>query len=107
MNDQVWDAPLYWRNDEPGWSVFSLEGRKPVDPAEPVRHVSFYEADAFARWAGQAPADRSRMGTAAAECADEFIRPKARFGNGPAARISPIRASARWPGRSANITASS
>jgi len=53
VNAQSWNAPLYWRNDGPGWSIFTLEGRKPVDPAQPVRHVSFYEADAYARWAGK------------------------------------------------------
>lgn len=47
-----WEAPLYWRADGDGWSVFTLSGRRPVDPAEPVCHVSFYEADAYARWAG-------------------------------------------------------
>lgn len=53
VNAQSWNAPLYWRNDGTGWSIFTLEGRKPVDPREPVRHVSFYEADAYARWAGK------------------------------------------------------
>jgi ergothioneine biosynthesis protein EgtB len=48
-----WVAPLYWRaEDLDGWSVFTLDGRRRVDPAEPVCHVSFYEADAYARWAG-------------------------------------------------------
>ena len=48
---ESWTAPLYWHEDEGGWSVFTLEGRRPVDPAEPVCHVSLYEADAYARWA--------------------------------------------------------
>ncbi|MES2289038.1 MAG: ergothioneine biosynthesis protein EgtB [Pseudomonadota bacterium] len=42
------DAPLYWRGDE----AFGLEGLRPLDLAAPVAHVSFYEADAYARWAG-------------------------------------------------------
>ena len=49
-----WRAPLYWRRDETpvGWSYFTLAGRQPVRVAEPVTHISWLEADAFARWAG-------------------------------------------------------
>ena len=47
-----WRAPLYWREEDDGWSALTLKGRGPIDPAEPVLHVSFYEACAFAAWAG-------------------------------------------------------
>jgi ergothioneine biosynthesis protein EgtB len=53
VQTQGWTAPLYWSQGERGWSVFTLTGSKAVDPDEPVVHVSFYEADAFARWAGR------------------------------------------------------
>jgi len=46
-----WRAPLYWEDDGDGWSTFTLSGRRRVRGGEPVCHVSFYEADAYARWA--------------------------------------------------------
>jgi ergothioneine biosynthesis protein EgtB len=53
VNAHGWSAPLYWREEASlDWSVFTLEGRRALDPAEPVCHLSFYEADAFARWSG-------------------------------------------------------
>ena len=47
-----WRAPMYWEEDEHGWKQFTLSGLRGVVPDEPVTHVSLYEADAFARWAG-------------------------------------------------------
>ncbi|HXW42469.1 MAG TPA: ergothioneine biosynthesis protein EgtB [Xanthobacteraceae bacterium] len=50
---QGWDAPGYWRKIDGAWFAMTLGGLRPVDPAEPVCHVSYYEADAFARWSGK------------------------------------------------------
>ena len=53
VQQQAWEAPLYWRCEDGEWRIFTLSGERRLDPAEPVCHVSFYEADAFARWAGK------------------------------------------------------
>ena len=50
--EEGWRAPLYWVEREGVWGQFTLAGLQPVDPAEPVCHVSYFEADACARWAG-------------------------------------------------------
>ncbi len=49
---QEWTGPLYFEQGDGGYLQMSLQGFLPVDPAAPVTHVSYYEADAFARWAG-------------------------------------------------------
>jgi len=49
---EQWQAPLYWRGGPGGYSEFTLAGERDLCDAEPVAHVSFIEADAFARWAG-------------------------------------------------------
>ena len=50
IREHGWKAPLYWTSDEGSWKIFSLAGLRAVDPAEPVCHVSYFEADAFATW---------------------------------------------------------
>jgi ergothioneine biosynthesis protein EgtB len=45
-------APLYWHQERDAWSTFTLAGPRALRPEEPVCHVSYYEADAYARWAG-------------------------------------------------------
>jgi len=52
LNEQKWEAPLYWEKRDGGWWNFTLAGMRPVDQSEPVTHVSHFEADAFANWSG-------------------------------------------------------
>ncbi len=52
VNDQRWTAPLYWEQVDGAWHEFTLRGLAPLDPHAPVTHLSHFEADAFARWAG-------------------------------------------------------
>ena len=52
LNAQGWAAPLYWEEADGGFMQMSLSGYRPVEPAAPVCQVSYYEADAFARWSG-------------------------------------------------------
>jgi ergothioneine biosynthesis protein EgtB len=49
---QDWQAPLYWHHRDGAWHQFGPAGLEILDPDAPVRHISWYEADAFARWAG-------------------------------------------------------
>ena len=52
VNEQRWNAPLYWIKRDGVWLNFTMSGLHPVDQSEPVTHVSYFEADAFANWAG-------------------------------------------------------
>jgi ergothioneine biosynthesis protein EgtB len=52
VNSQQWNAPLYWEEHDGAWSEFTFSGVSDIDPAAPVCHVSYYEADAFAHWSG-------------------------------------------------------
>ncbi len=53
VHREGWQAPLYWDHVDGQWLAMSLEGRRPLDAAAPVSHVSYFEADAFARWSGK------------------------------------------------------
>lgn len=99
MRSQGWQAPLYWHRDTAipsGWSVFTLHGFRPLGELSetPVCHLSFFEADAFARWAGhrlptefewefaatQSPHDFSSFGTHDLSSSAEPRSPDSGFG---------------------------
>ena len=65
VQNEGWQAPGYWRQKDGAWHVMTLGGVRPVDPAAPVMHVSYYEADAFARFAGKHLPSEAEWETAA------------------------------------------
>ncbi|HMB97632.1 MAG TPA: ergothioneine biosynthesis protein EgtB [Balneolaceae bacterium] len=52
VRDENWNAPLQWREIDGEWHQFTLSGLEKIDPNDPVTHVSYFEADAYARWKG-------------------------------------------------------
>ena len=71
VRNNQWSAPLYWEQRDGDWWHYTIEGMKPLAMNEPVCHVSYYEADAFARWAGARLATEFEWEVAARSCAVE------------------------------------
>jgi ergothioneine biosynthesis protein EgtB len=65
VREHGWHSPFYWEQRDGAWNEFTLAGNGPIDPSLPVTHVSYYEADAFARWAGHRLANEFEWETAA------------------------------------------
>jgi ergothioneine biosynthesis protein EgtB len=75
VQTQQWQAPLYWEQIEGKWWVITLGGLRPLNEDEPACHVSFYEADAYARWAGKRLPTEAEWEVAAAQvpCQGNFL----------------------------------
>jgi ergothioneine biosynthesis protein EgtB len=68
VRNNQWSAPLYWEQRDGDWWHYTVEGMRPVDLNEPVTHVSYYEADAFSRWAGARLPNEFEWEVAAGTC---------------------------------------
>ena len=94
VRNNQWNAPLYWEQRDGEWWHYTIDGMNPVAMNEPVCHVSYYEADAFARWAGARLATEFEWEVAASACPvagnlleSGALRPRAAESAGPLAQM--------------------
>lgn len=90
VQEEGWQSPLYWGNEQEGWNSMTLRGYQPLDLDAPVCHISYFEADAFARWAGKRlPTEFEwEIASHSVEMVGNFserkhLKPKAAAGNNP------------------------
>lgn len=94
VEQSAWNAPLYWEKKGDEWWHFTLAGMQKILPNRPLSHVSYYEADAFARWAGKRLPTEAEWETAASG-----IKPEGNLlesGNLQTVELSP-RVGGDWP----------
>ena len=96
VQSERWERPLYWSRIDGEWHEFTLGGPITVNPGQPVCHVSYYEADAFARWAGHRLPTEAEWEVAAAPAirSDGHFLDQSRLHPTPAGRrigLGPVR----------------
>ena len=92
VNEQRWNAPLYWTKRDGAWWNFTLSGLRRVDQSEPVTHVSYFEADAYANWAGARLPTEFEWERAALSCPIEGNFVETEFFSSPVAVVSAVSA---------------
>jgi ergothioneine biosynthesis protein EgtB len=101
-NERDWRHPLYWRQEAGQWRQFTLGGLRPLNLNEPVCHISYYEADAYARWCGKRLPQEAELELALAQQAPAA----GHFLERDALHPMPAGAAGQWYGELWNWTAS-